>query len=56
MLTSVGPRSPGRVPLARDLGVTPMSSVHDVADKEQILDGIADLVSREIDLPSPGGD
>lgn len=82
MLTSVDPRSPGRVPLsrarvlqgaldvadaggigsltirslARELGVKPMAVYHHVANKEQILDGIVDLVFREIELPSPGGD
>jgi hypothetical protein len=33
-----------------------MSSVHHVADKEQILDGIVDPVFSPIELPSPGGD
>jgi AcrR family transcriptional regulator len=42
--------------LARELGAKPMAVYHHVANKEQILDGIVDLVFSEIDLPSPGGD
>ena len=42
--------------LAQALGVKPMSVYHHVANKEQILDGIVDLVFAEIELPSPGGD
>jgi AcrR family transcriptional regulator len=42
--------------LARELGTKPMSVYHHVASKEQILDGIVDLVFSEIELPSPGGD
>ena len=42
--------------LARELGVKPMSLYHYVAGKDEILDGIVDLVFSEIDLPSPGGD
>jgi AcrR family transcriptional regulator len=42
--------------LAHQLGVKPMSVYHHVANKEEILDGIVDLVFSEIDLPSPGGD
>ena len=42
--------------LAQALGVKPMSVYHHVANKEQILDGIVDLVFAEIDLPSPEGD
>ena len=42
--------------LARELGVKPMSVYYHVANKEQILDGIVDLVFSEIELPSPGGD
>ena len=33
-----------------------MSLYHYVAGKEEILDGIVDLVFSEIELPSPGGD
>ena len=42
--------------LARELGVKPMSLYYYVASKDEILDGIVDLVFSEIDLPSPGGD
>lgn len=42
--------------LAHELGVKPMSVYHHVANKEQILDGIVDLVFGEIYLPSPIGD
>jgi AcrR family transcriptional regulator len=42
--------------LAGRLGVKPMSLYHHVANKDEILDGIVDLVFSEIDLPSPGGD
>jgi AcrR family transcriptional regulator len=42
--------------LARELGVKPMSVYYYVAGKDEILDGIVDLVFSEIDLPSPGGD
>jgi AcrR family transcriptional regulator len=42
--------------LARELGVKPMSLYHYFAGKDEILDGIVDLVFGEIDLPSPGAD
>jgi AcrR family transcriptional regulator len=42
--------------LARELGVKPMSLYHYFAGKDEILDGIVDLVFSEIDLPVPGGD
>ncbi|GAA3117444.1 TetR/AcrR family transcriptional regulator [Streptosporangium carneum] len=42
--------------LAQELGVKPMSVYHYVSNKEEILDGIVDLVFDEMDLPSPGGD
>lgn len=42
--------------LAQHLGVKPMSVYHHVANKEEILDGVVDLVFAEIDLPSPDGD
>ena len=42
--------------LAHELGVKPMSLYHYVASKDEILDGIVDVVFGEIDLPSPGGD
>ena len=42
--------------LAHELGVKPMSVYHYVANKDEIIDGIVDLVFSEIDVPSPGGD
>ncbi len=42
--------------LAGELGVKPMSVYHYVANKDEILDGIVDLVFGEIDVPSPGED
>jgi AcrR family transcriptional regulator len=42
--------------LAKELGVKPMSVYYHVANKEQILDGIVDIVFSEIDLPTVGGD
>ncbi|HJR38905.1 MAG TPA: helix-turn-helix domain-containing protein, partial [Nocardioidaceae bacterium] len=37
--------------LADELGVKPMSVYHHVANKDEILDGIVDIVFDEIDLP-----
>jgi AcrR family transcriptional regulator len=42
--------------LADKLGVKPMSVYHYVANKDEILDAIVDLVFAEIALPAPGGD
>jgi AcrR family transcriptional regulator len=42
--------------LAQHLGVKPMSVYHYVASKDEILDGIVDLVFSEIDLPKVEGD
>jgi AcrR family transcriptional regulator len=42
--------------LATELGVKPMSLYHYVAGKDEILNGIVDLVFSEIELPAPGGD
>ncbi len=41
--------------LAQALGVKPMSVYHHVANKDEILDGIVDIVFGEIELPSPDG-
>jgi AcrR family transcriptional regulator len=41
--------------LAQHLGVKPMSLYHYVANKDEILDGIVDLVFSEIELPSLEG-
>lgn len=38
--------------LARHLSTKPMSLYHHVANKEDILDGVIDLVFAEIELPS----
>ena len=40
--------------LAEELGVEAMSLYHHVADKEEILDGMVDVVFGEIELPSGG--
>ena len=42
--------------LARRLGVEAMSLYHHVANKEQLLDGMVDLVFAEIELPASDGD
>jgi AcrR family transcriptional regulator len=42
--------------LAHKLGVKPMSVYHHIANKDEILDGIVDLVFGEIELPSTAGD
>ncbi|MGH3382992.1 MAG: TetR/AcrR family transcriptional regulator [Nocardioidaceae bacterium] len=42
--------------LAKELGVKPMSVYYHVANKDEILDGIIDLVFGEIELPSTDGD
>ena len=42
--------------LAQAIGVKPMSVYHHVANKEEILDGIVDLVFAEMELPTIGGD
>jgi AcrR family transcriptional regulator len=40
--------------LGRQLGVEAMSLYNHVANKEQIVDGLIDLVFAEIDVPAPG--
>ena len=42
--------------LAHHLGVKPMSVYHHVANKDEILDGIVDLVFTEIELPAAHDD
>ena len=42
--------------LAQSLGVKPMSVYYYVANKDEILDGIVDLVFSEIELPEVGSD
>ncbi|MFJ5957707.1 TetR/AcrR family transcriptional regulator [Paenarthrobacter sp. NPDC092416] len=42
--------------LAQNMGTKPMSLYYYVANKDEILDGIVDLVFSEIELPSAAGD
>ncbi|MEU7898170.1 TetR/AcrR family transcriptional regulator C-terminal domain-containing protein [Nonomuraea sp. NPDC049152] len=42
--------------LAQELGVKPMSLYHYIATKDEVLDGIVDMVFSEIELPSAHGD
>lgn len=42
--------------LAHELGVKPMSLYHHFANKDEILDGIVDIVFSEIELPSADGE
>ena len=42
--------------LAQSLGVKPMSVYHYVANKDEILDGIVDIVFSQIELPSANGE
>ncbi len=42
--------------LAHELGTKPMSVYHYVANKDEIIDGMVDLVYGEIDLPTVGGE
>src|SRR4051812_18802123 len=42
--------------LARELGVEAASLYHHVSGKDEILDGLVDIVSAEIELPAPTGD
>lgn len=42
--------------LATELGVKPMAVYHHVANKDEILDGIVDLVFEDIELPSEAGE
>ena len=42
--------------LARELGVEAASLYHHVAGKDEVLDGLVELVSAEIELPSPTDD
>jgi AcrR family transcriptional regulator len=41
--------------LATELGVKPMSVYYHVANKDEILDALVDIVFGEIELPVPGG-
>ncbi len=42
--------------LAHELGVKPMSVYHHVANKDEILGGVVELIFDEMERPSPGGD
>ncbi|MET9520512.1 TetR/AcrR family transcriptional regulator C-terminal domain-containing protein [Streptomyces sp. NPDC002994] len=42
--------------LAQELGVVPMALYKHVANKDQLLDGMVDVVVGEIDPPAPGSD
>lgn len=42
--------------LAQSMGTKPMSLYYYVANKDEILDGIVDMVFSEIELPAPQGD
>jgi AcrR family transcriptional regulator len=42
--------------LGQELGFEAMSLYNHVANKDDLLDGILDLVLAEMELPSPGGD
>jgi len=42
--------------LARELGVVPMALYKHVANKEELLDGMVDIVVGEIDPPAPTAD
>ena len=51
-----GVRSLSMRKLAHELGVEAMSLYHHVANKDDILDGIVDVVFSEIELPSDDAD
>ena len=42
--------------LARELGVVPMALYKHVASKDELLDGMVDIVFSEIEAPAAGGD
>jgi len=42
--------------IAERLSVTPMALYRHVASKDDLLDGMADLLYAELELPAPGGD
>src|SRR2546430_10443027 len=43
-------------PLVKELDVKPMSVYHHVANKDDILDALLDIVFAQIELPGPGRD
>ncbi len=46
----------GMRPLAQELGVVPMALYKHVANKEELLNGMVDIVFFEIEVPSGGAD
>jgi AcrR family transcriptional regulator len=42
--------------LAQELDVKPMSVYHYVANKDEIIDGIVDIVFGEVEVPAPDGE
>jgi AcrR family transcriptional regulator len=42
--------------LAQRIGVVPMALYKHVANKEELLDGMVDVIVGDIDLPTPGAD
>jgi AcrR family transcriptional regulator len=50
----IGPDAFSMRRLAQELGVVPMALYKHVANKEELLDGMVDVVFAEIDAPSPG--
>ena len=42
--------------LAEEMGVAPMALYRHVANKDDLIDGMVDIVFGEIDLPATGGD
>jgi AcrR family transcriptional regulator len=52
----IGPDAFSMRRLAQELGVVPMALYKHVANKEELLDGMVDVVFGEIDSPSPDGD
>src|SRR5215213_9038503 len=42
--------------LAQRIGVVPMALYKHVASKEELLDGMVDVIVADIDLPTPGSD
>jgi AcrR family transcriptional regulator len=42
--------------LAQRIGVVPMALYKHVASKEELLDGMVDVIVGDIDLPTPGAD
>ena len=56
MADQVGLEAFSMRPLAQELGVVPMALYKHVANKDELLDGMVDIVFSEIELPSAGVD